>query len=216
MKNREIKEQLVEISRHLYRQKLFFAADGNLTYRVSDDEILITETGKNKAFLTTDDFATVDISDNIINGNPSSEFRMHNMVYRNCPAARCVIHAHPPTAIAWTIAHPEMAELEISAMSEVIIGVGRIPVAPYARPGSSSLAENIRPLLAGHRVMVLARHGALSWGESIIEASNGMERIENCATILKYAHELGGITTLPREELEALWQARKKLGNKSC
>src|SRR5581483_2454180 len=122
---------------------------------------------------------------------------MHLEVYRSCPKAKAVVHAHPPTAIAWTIAHPEMKMLPSDCMSELILAVGDLPVVPYARPGTLNMGEVLRPYLPGSRVMILARHGALSWGEDLDEAYNGMERLEHTALILKSAWELGGLTALP-------------------
>ena len=40
--------------------------------------------------------------------------------------------------------------------------------------------------------MILARHGGLSWGESLEEAYMGMERMEHSAYILYLAQTLGG------------------------
>lgn len=207
--------EIIEICSRLNSKNMLASADGNVSYRVSDDHILITPTGVNKAFLKPFDMAVIDIKNRIIKGKPSGERLMHLEIYRQCPQARCIVHAHPPTATAWSVAHPEMKELPADALSEVILAVGRIPVIPYARPGTESMGESLRPFLPRSRVMILARHGALSWGESIMEAYNGMERLEHSAMILKAAYELGGITSLPTEELEALRNIRAKTGEKT-
>ena len=63
--------------------------------------------------------------------------------------------------------------------------------------------------------MILARHGALAWGESLNEAYNGMERLEHSAQILMYAFQLGGLTSLPEKELEFLKETRRNLGERN-
>jgi L-fuculose-phosphate aldolase len=73
----------------------------------------------------------------------------------------------------------------------------------------------LHPFLPASRVMILARHGALSWGEDLDEAYNGMERLEHTCLILKTAHELGGITSLPDSEVKVLREMRAKMGNRS-
>ena len=62
--------------------------------------------------------------------------------------------------------------------------------------------------------MILARHGAIAWGEDLDEAYNGMERLEHTATILMYAKLLGKITSLPHDEIQILKEMRKKLGDR--
>lgn len=207
--------QIIEICRDLHARNLLAAADGNVSIRLASNRILITPSGRVKARLQPDELAVMDAGGHTLRGSPSSEGVMHLEVYRRCPTATCVVHAHPPTAIAWTIARPALAELPLDCMSEVIIGVGAIPIAPYARPGTPSLASQLAAYLPQHRVLVLARHGALSWGETPEEAYAGMERIEHAAHILHLAVTLGGLTSLPAEEVRALREIRARLGDKS-
>ena len=133
-------------------------------------------------------------------------------IYQNNSEAKAVVHAHPPHAIAWSIARPHDHEIPVNCISETILGVGKIPIVPYARPGSEKMAEVVKSCAEQHRVMILARHGALSWGDSLAEAYNGIERMEHSTLILKLASDLGELTELPSEEIEQLIQLRKELG----
>lgn len=211
----DVREQIIRICERLNRKTYLAAADGNVSFRLNENEILITPAGVNKAELTIDDFALITIKNDVISGEPSSERLMHLEVYQSCPQARAIVHAHPPTAIAWSIARPELGELPAEAMSEVILAVGKIPIVPYARPGTESMGHVLRSYLPESRVMILSRHGALSWGEDLDEAYNGMERIEHSALILKLAHELGGVTSLPESEVHFLREIRQKQGRRS-
>jgi L-fuculose-phosphate aldolase len=204
--------QIVEICKLLHRKNYLAAGDGNVSYRLDERRIYITPTGKNKAFIHENEMAMVGSNGEVIRGSPSSELKMHLAVYQATDEARFVIHAHPPTAIAWTIARPQLAEIPIDAISEAILGVGSIPIVPYARPGTGEMAEAIKPFIRRSRVMILARHGALSWGYSLAEAYNGIERLEHTCLVLKAAVELGGITSLPAEEVLALKEMRKRMG----
>jgi L-fuculose-phosphate aldolase len=207
--------QIIEVCRDLHARNLLAAADGNVSIRLAPDCILITPSGRVKARLQPADLAVIDADGRTLAGSPSSEGIMHLEVYRRCPAATCVVHAHPPTAVAWTVARPELTQLPLDCMSEVIIGVGAVPIVPYARPGTPALATQLAAYLPQNRVMVLARHGALSWGETPEEAYAGMERIEHAAHILHLAATLGGLTPLPADEVRALREIRARLGDKS-
>jgi L-fuculose-phosphate aldolase len=211
----EVREAIARVCARLHGRNLLASADGNVSVRLSDEEILFTPTGVNKAELDPACIAVVTLDNKVISGSPSGERLMHLEVYRKCPKARAVVHAHPPTAIAWTVARPDLRELPAEALSELILAAGRVPVAPYARPGTLAMGEVLHPFLPAHRVILLSRHGALSWGEDLEEAYNGMERLEHVCQILKSAHELGGLTFLPQEEVEALRQMRAKLGEKT-
>lgn len=214
MSRNEIAEAIVDTCRALNARNFLAAADGNVSVRLSDEEILITPAGLNKSRVSPQDMAVITLANEVRSGSPSTERLMHLEVYRRCPKAKAVVHAHPPVAIAWTIARPELSELPAECMSELILAVGRVPVVPYARPGTAEMGTNLHPFLPGCRALVLARHGALSWGESLEEAYNGMERIEHSAVILKTAHDLGGLTTLPPAEVEELRKLRAKLGER--
>lgn len=203
--------QIIDVARMLYDRRLIFACDGNISMRTADGTILMTPSGWHKGFLTPDLMAQATISGEVLKGNPSSELAMHLEVYRKCPEAKAVIHAHPPHAIAWSIARPDLKELPAECMSEVILAVGCIPIAPFALPGTPEMASHIRDLLPEHRVMVLARHGALSWGESLPEAFVGMERIEAAAEILYRAELLGGANPLAPEIVQHLKDKRQQL-----
>lgn len=206
---------IIDIGQRLYHKNLLAAADGNISCRLDDGNILITPSGKSKAFVTVDDLAIMDISGNVIKGKPSSESKMHLQIFRSCPEAKVVIHAHPPTAVAWSIAFPQDQELPTAAMSELILALGAVPIIPFARPGTEQMATHLLPHLPKRRAMILARHGALSWGEDTQEAMNGIERIEHSCQMLYMAKMMGGITHLPNEEIEYLQQARVKLGDRN-
>ncbi len=208
----DIKQNLVQAGKQLYQKNCLAACDGNLSYKINDDCILITPKGKPKAQISINDFAILDIQGRVREGEPSSERIMHLSVYQRAPKAKCVIHAHPPTAIAWTIAYPELTKLPNECMSELIIAAGNIPIAPYALPGSSEMATAIESLLPQHRIIILARHGALCWGESVQEAVNAIERLEHSADILMRAKQLGALTTLSKEEVAALYKIRETIG----
>jgi L-fuculose-phosphate aldolase len=209
-----IKRAIINACKRLHQKNMLASADGNVSFRIDDSHILITPSGLSKAHIEESDFAVIDLNGNIINGNPSGERLMHLAIYKQCPMAKAVVHAHPPHAIAWTIAFPELTELPATSLSEVILACGQIPIVPYARPSTAQMGDNLKCFLPKSRLMILARHGAVAWGESLDEATNGMERLEHSAQILTIAKNLGQITNLPDDEVQFLKQMRTKLGDK--
>jgi L-fuculose-phosphate aldolase len=209
-----VKQEMIRVAQVLHTKNMLAAADGNISYRLDNGEILITPSGKSKAIIQPYEIALMSSKGDALNGLPSSEKMMHVTIYNHCPKARCVIHAHPATAIAWTIAQPWLTELPGECMSELIVAAGKIPIAPYALPGSKEMGEALTSLLPDSRIIILSRHGALTWGEDLQEALNGMERLEHTADILMKATLLGGLTKLPKKEVEALRKLRETMGER--
>lgn len=212
---RQIREEIINTATMLHHKNMLAACDGNISYRYNDNTILITPSGKPKFLLVEDDIAVVDINGKLIKGKPSSEMLMHLEVYKMRADARAVIHAHPPTAVAYSIAHPAAEEIPGKSFSELILAVGKLPIVPFQMPGSLEMGTALHPFIKNYKVMVLARHGALSFGEDLIEAYSGMERLEHSCEILLKAESFGAVTELDEQTIDELHAMRKKIGDKT-
>lgn len=213
--SREICLEILKIGRRLHSRGWLAAADGNISYRMSDENILITPTGVHKGFLKENQVCRMTIDNQILSGTPSGERLMHLAVFQNVKLAKAVVHAHPPVATAWTIARPDLKELPADCLSEVILAAGRIPFVPYARPGTQQMGDHLVPFLPDCRLLILSRHGALAWGETLEEAYNGIERLEHAAVTLAHAVALGGLTSLPESEVKNLQAMRAKMDGRT-
>ncbi|MBC7420243.1 MAG: class II aldolase/adducin family protein [Bdellovibrio sp.] len=213
LKSQRVAQQIVDICERLHNRNMLAGADGNVSVRISDDEILITPTGIAKGFMDAGQMAVINLNGDILDGKPSSERLMHLEVYRTCPKAKAIVHAHPPTAIAWSIAHPTLKKLPSECLSEVILATGDIPFVPYARPGTEAMGDVLKSFLPHSRALILRSHGAITWGEDLDEAYRGMERIEHSSQILATAKQLGGLHSLPAEEIAYLYELRKTIGD---
>jgi len=212
---RQIREKIIQTATMLHHKNMLAACDGNISYRYDDNTILITPSGKPKFLLVEEDIAVVDMNGKVIKGKPSSEMLMHLEVYKMRADARAVIHAHPPTAVAYSIAHPAAEEIPGKSFSELILAVGKLPIVPFQMPGSLEMGTALHPFIKNYKVMVLARHGALSFGEDLIEAYNGMERLEHSCNILLKAKSFGAVTELDEQTIDELYAMRKKIGDKT-
>ena len=68
--------------------------------------------------------------------------------------------------------------------------LGKVPVAPYATPSTDEVPQSIDPYVLDSRAILLRRHGALTFGASLMEACMRMEKLEHLAKILFYASML--------------------------
>ena len=190
----KIRREIIEIGRRIYERGLAPGTDGNISFKLADDRILITASGTCLGELKTTDIILIDNSGKIISGNgkPSTETPMHLEVYRHRPAINAVIHAHPPTATAFSIAGISLAGCVIP---EIAMTLGKIPTAPYAAPSSDEGARAISGLITNHDAILLDRHGAITIGETIKSAFYKMEKVEYAAKVTLAARQLQQTTS---------------------
>lgn len=206
----EMKQQICEVG-HLIWQLGFVAAnDGNISMKVDDNTFLTTPTGTSKRILTPEMIIKMNANNEVIECpegfRPSSEFKMHLRCYKERPDIGAVVHAHPPTATGFAIAH---IPLDDYTMPEAIIFLGSVPIAPYGTPGSQEVPDSVAPFLAEHDTILLMNHGALTVGTDLTQAYYRMETLEHFAKVSLVARQLGGAKELPREKIDECCEIAK-------
>lgn len=201
----EAKERICSIGKKMYAKEFVSANDGNMTIRIGPDAYVATPTGVSKGDLCPDMLLVVDGSGKVLKGNmePTTELRMHLGIYKEDDRVQSTAHAHPTylTSIA-TLG----ATLDIPLTPATAAISGRIPVAPYCDPGSMELADSVKPFVKDYMVVMLANHGAISWGYSPLEAWHILEDAEayaKMAIILKYILQDYRPISLPQIQLLA-------------
>jgi L-fuculose-phosphate aldolase len=217
IREQTLREEVVRVGRLLYEKGLVVAGDGNISVRLTDHLILATPGGLCKGMLQPDQLIITDLQGGRVGLEtaasrelkPTSEMCMHLEVYRQRPDVQAVVHAHPPTTIALSIAGISLAEC---LLPEVIVTLGIIPTTEYATPSSDENAHAIRNLIVNHDGIVLKRHGALTVGTSLMDAFHKMETIEHLSRIKLMLVLLGRGEPLPPFQVEKLLELRRKLG----
>lgn len=203
MQPEQVVSDVIHVGKRMYDRGYVASNDGNLSVRLSDDRLLITMTGVSKGFLDPDKLVVVDYDGTVISGNnePSSEMKMHLMVYRERPDVHAVAHAHPPTATGFAVAG---VDLPADLLPEVIVSLGNVPIAPYGTPGTMELVESLRGYVREYDAVLLENHGALTLGPDIVAAYHKMETMEHCARIALVARMLGQVNTIDEENVDKL------------
>ena len=186
---RSLRLEIIKVCRKLDSKGLIAASDGNVSCRLGEDCMLITPSGVAKGDMEPEDLARTCMQGNLLEGRirPSSEIRMHLLVYLMRPDVMAIVHAHPPLATAFTLAG---FPFNSKVLPEVWLMLGKVPVAPYATPSTDEVPRSISPYIAESRAILLRRHGALTFGGGVTEACMRMEKLEHCAKILFYASML--------------------------
>lgn len=194
--------EIVAVGRRLYERGLVAGSEGNISVRLEGGRLLTTPSGVCKGFLEPDGLVVTDPGGRPLGGGrPSSELKMHLEIYARRGDVRAVVHAHPPTATGFAIAGRPLDECVVP---EVIATLGWVPIVPYGTPSTAEVAERIAPYVATHDALLLANHGAVTYGPNLSGATNAMESIEQAARSLLVAHQLGEVRRLSRSEVDRL------------
>lgn len=202
MEEKEIRENICEIGYDLWERGFAAANDGNISVKLYDNVFITTPSGISKKKLKTD--MLVKMRENEIiecpeGLKPSSEFKLHLCCYRARPDITAVVHAHPPVSTGFAAAH---IPLDSASLTEAIMFIGKVPVVPYAVPGSDDLGEKAAEFIRENDAVLLANHGALTVGKNLTKAYYRMETLEHFAKVSLITKLLGGAKELSKDELE--------------
>jgi len=207
----QIRAEIVEVGRRLYARGYVASNDGNISARLDDTRLVTTPRSVSKGFMTPDMMVVVDYEGKKLGGDrdASSELPMHLEIYRNRPDVNAVVHAHPPTATGFAVAGIPLTR---AVLAEVVTTLGSVPIAEYGTPSTAELPDAVRKYIKAHDGMLLANHGAVTCGTSVLNAHFKMETIEHFARISLVARLLGREHLLSREEVERLQGLRGMYG----
>ncbi len=199
----QLRASLCEAGRWLWQKNLVGAIEGNLSCRLDAKTLLCSPSGKHKGQLRPEDIVKVDLRGATLGeGKPSSELNLHLAIYEGRPDCQAIVHAHPPTATSFALAHETLPD---NLLPEAAIILGSVAMVPFAMPGSTATGDAIRPYLADHKTFLLANHGAVTLGASLFEAFARMETLERVMHVyLTSTRLLDGARALPQEAFDHL------------
>lgn len=208
---REYAADIVQVGKLVFQKGWVAANDGNISIRLDDERIMCTPTGVSKGMMHLDDIIIVDYAGEKIAGRleRTSEIKMHLKIYELRDDINAVVHAHPPTATGFAAAG---RALDTALLPEVVIGLGCVPLADYGLPGTDALTEPMLPLIPKYDALLLGNHGAVSYGQDVMQAYFRMEVVEHFARINFVAEMVGGARPLPRVEVDKLFESRGRYG----
>jgi len=196
-------ETFLEVCQRVEAKGLVAATDGNVSARLPNGNIIATPTAINKGFVRAGDIVELDPNGLRVGGkkNPSTEIDMHLFIYESRPDVRAVVHCHPVYATAFATARIPLSEC---LFPEVIVGMGAVPLAPYATPSTKEVRDSIAPFVGSADAILLANHGAVTYGTDLWDAYFKMEKLEHAARVQYLARTLGGEKPLTAEEVAKL------------
>ena len=164
----QARELVVEAGRKLLAAGLVARSWGNISARISDEEFIVTPSGRTYDDLKPEELVKVRIEDLSYEGSikPSSEKGIHAGVYKYRAGVNFVIHTHQHYASAIC------AEGKDTAFA---------PCAKYGLPGTETLMNNVMLSVVIHpeyKAFLMANHGALCIGDDMEDAFAVANKLE--------------------------------------
>lgn len=198
--------EIVAVCKLMHQRGYIAARDGNVSVRIGEKRLLVTPSGARKGFMEPSDLVICDLSGRPVPGEknkPSSELLMHVAIYQERPDVTAVVHAHPPAAIAHTVAGVSLAA---PLMPEVYCELGEILTLPYTTPTTAEVPDALRGPIKTHQALIMERHGSITVGATLGQAYDRLEILEHTARISLMANALapGRVKGLDSEQLQKL------------
>lgn len=167
-----LRREVIAYGRKLVDERLIQATWGNVSVRVDDGHFLISPSGVDYFSVTPEEVALVSVTDGSYEKglHPSSERRMHQLIYQERPDINAIVHTHSASCAVFAACHEDL-------LTEVL----DYPCAPYAVSGSKRLATNVARVMVGHDGCILANHGFVTGADTLERAFAQAQEAEAAA-----------------------------------
>lgn len=203
----EFKLKIVETGKKLSERGFSPGFSGNISARL-EDKFLITPSGLSLGELTPNDIVIIDEFANKIEGNkkPSSESKMHTLIYKKRPEMNAIVHCHAPKSSVFAVAG---IPLNQPILAENIFTLGDIPVAKYYLPSSDQLANEVSTYFSSSDAVLMQNHGVILAAKDLRQAYYKMETLEYYAEVCLFAKLFGEVKELTLEQKEEIIKLRE-------
>ena len=183
-------DELNDFGRVCVERGLVVGRAGNISARLTDEEIIISKRRSRLDRLPPEDLVRCSLATGEWEGEvePSTETPMHRAVYNSQPQAQAILHS---SAFYTTLVACSDIELRLDLVPESMAYLSNIGRVPYYHPGTPELAA-VAGEQAAHNVIILENHGLIVWGRSIEEAVLLSEMMERHCQTLVVAKMSGG------------------------
>jgi methylthioribulose-1-phosphate dehydratase len=175
---------------HLFGERQWcLATSGNFSARIDSDHFMITQSGKDKSKLTTEDLMICDMQGRPEERGlaPSAETALHLCLYRHDTGIGAVFHTHSVTATAFSRRAGSAVTVTGYEMQKAFTGIRShetslsVPVFDNTQD-MAALAKILASYLdikASQPPCFLIRgHGLYAWGKDLAQAQRHLEGME--------------------------------------
>lgn len=202
---KRIAKEIVKFTHLLYEQGYSVCSEGNISFRMSKNRVLITPSNMIKKFIRRKDIVEIDMNGKLVKGTrrPTTERFTHLEIYRRNPEVHAIVHAHPLYTVLASVL--KRNPFEKPFVSESAMFLRDVQFADFALPSTEEGAKVVTDICKKSRIVVIDRHGSFTYGHNLSEAFSLLEIMEKVAKLDFLARLDGGrINFLEKAQIEAL------------
>ena len=213
MKLEEERNLIVAYGKKLIAAQLTTGSGGNLSiFNRKENLIAIKPSGMDYLLMQPEDVVVLTPDGSLVEGSrqPSSETKFHLALLNRRSDINAVVHTHQ--VYATTIA---CMNWELPAVHYLVGFSGnKVPLAKYATYGSQELSDNILEAIGNYNACLMANHGIVTVGASILSAFAVAEEIELVARLYVQCKSMGEPVILSKEEMVVVGEKFKTYGQR--
>lgn len=199
-REREMRQQIVEITRRAYDRHLMISTEGVVSARLDTDSFLITPTGHDRRNLDIEDIVLVRNSVREAGKLPSRSVRLHQAIYARHEDVHCIMTAQSPNATAYAVT---AVPFDSRTIPESFILLRDIPVVPFKT--FYTAPEKVADLVSLHTPVVIVENDCvLVVGMNVLNAFDRLEVAEFSARSLIDTAVIGHLVPIGDAEIRDL------------
>ena len=200
------KKEIIKFAKMLNDKKLSALRSGNISIRHKNG-FLITPSGQKYSSLKVKDIVFVNLEGEFNKKQkPSSEWRFHQDIYISKKKAKAIVHSHSTNATALSTHNKKIPPFHYMV---ALAGGIDIKCAKYATYGTRELSKNILKALKNRSACLIANHGQIAFGQSLEDAFELAEEVDNLAKQYIKALVLGRPKLLSLNEMKKVLSKSK-------
>jgi ribulose-5-phosphate 4-epimerase/fuculose-1-phosphate aldolase len=213
-----LREKVAKACRMIGKLEITKGTTGHISARVpGTDTVLIRARGPGETgvrFTSAEDVILVDLDGKKLDGapdlDPPQEVFIHTWIYRTRPEVGSVLHAHPATAVLFTICKKPLQPLygayDPTSLRLLMEGIPTYPRSVLV--SNDALGKELAEVM-GKRACLMRGHGITTCGPSVEEATMTAIQLNDLAEMNYRAQLLGDPEPIPDEEIALLTSAAK-------
>ncbi|GIK39642.1 MAG: hypothetical protein BroJett011_34750 [Chloroflexota bacterium] len=176
-------QQFIDTAKMIADRRLALGTLGELSLRLSPQQLVINAQGSHLAYLTETDLVTCSTLPGKSGEGAAPHLNWHRLIYRETPA-ESVLFCHPP----YTLTLANAAKLPLQELApEIGAVIGGINLLKPSSLTEAILAEAVQQ----NHVILVPQLGALVWGDSMVNALARADALEFVSQLTAIAYQTG-------------------------
>lgn len=182
-----LKDEMILAAKRAYMRGIQTGSGGNFSARIPGEALMVVKSsGGSFADSDRQNLLVTDFNGNVVlgKGRPTREALLHGFIYSIAPNAGGIMHCHSPWSITWASTGKPLDEVTLHTQLKFGCPVEVLDIkTPVVEEKDFVLIEKLFEKNPNLPAFILADHGIVAVGNSIINAEHNAQLVEETAMI---------------------------------